>query len=101
MFCVEELETFQRLLLPIGTQKIYRVEMSGSAGNQVSLYDNCLKALDYINRLMPFYRNSALGTFLPETYMQEHIRNGPIARCTRLMCSSPLYTSYYFMVVKK
>lgn len=98
LFWVRELETQQRLLLPVGTRKIFAVP---SAENQVSLYDDCLHALQSLNRHMPIYENAALHRLLPEPYMSSHINNGPIARCTTSTCFGSLYTSYYFMVVKR
>lgn len=97
-FWVLEKETFTKLLLPIGTKKIFPVP---SKENQVTLYDDCLNALEDFNRLSPFYINKALAQFLPEKYMVDHIRNGPIGRCTVFKCSNPLFTTYYFMVVKR
>ncbi|KAI8122585.1 hypothetical protein FF38_03273 [Lucilia cuprina] len=97
-FWVIEKETFTKLLLPIGTKKVFRVP---SKENQVTLYDDCLKALEYLNKLSPFYENPVLKYILPERYMVDHIRNGPIGRCTVFKCSNPLFTTYYFMVVKR
>uniref|UniRef100_A0A1A9ZYI3 Leucine-rich repeat-containing protein 28 n=1 Tax=Glossina pallidipes TaxID=7398 RepID=A0A1A9ZYI3_GLOPL len=98
LFWVLEKETNTKLLLPIGTRRVFRVP---SKENQVSLYDDCLKSLEYLNRLTPIYNNPALNYILPEKFMVDHIRNGPIARCTFWKCSNPLFTSYYFMVVKR
>ncbi|EDW10457.1 leucine-rich repeat and death domain-containing protein 1 [Drosophila mojavensis] len=97
-FWVRELETNKLLLLPVGTRKIYAVP---SAENRVTLYDDCLHALQTLNRHVPVYENAALHRMLPEPYMSGHINNGPIARCTTTNCSSCLYTTYYFMVVKR
>ncbi|XP_061390954.1 protein lap1-like [Musca vetustissima] len=97
-FWVVEKETFKKLLLPIGTKEIFPVP---SKENQVTLYDDCLKTLENLNRLMPFYENPALKYMLPEKCMVNHIRNGPTGRCTVFKCSNPLFTTYYFMVVKR
>ena len=97
-FWVIEKETFTKLLLPIGTKKVFRVP---SKENQVTLYDDCLKALEYLNKLTPFYINPVLKYILPERFMVDHIRNGPTGRCSVFKCSNPLFSTYYFMVVKR
>ncbi|KAH8389349.1 hypothetical protein KR215_005612 [Drosophila sulfurigaster] len=98
LFWVRELENRNRLLLPVGTRKIFPVP---SPENQVTLYDDCLHAVEKLNRQIPVYENDALHRLLPEPYMSAHINNGPIARCTTTNCSRCLYTTYYFMVVKR
>ncbi|XP_002063867.3 leucine-rich repeat and death domain-containing protein 1 [Drosophila willistoni] len=98
LFWVRELETNTRLLLPVGTHRIYPIP---SAENRVTLYDDCLHALQSLNRHLPVYENLALHRQLPEPYMSAHINNGAIARCTTSNCSRCLYTTYYFMVVKR
>lgn len=98
LFWVRELETSTRLLLPVGTRTVFPVP---SVENRVSLYDDCLHALQTLNRFTPVYENVAMHRLLPEPYISSHINNGPIARCTNSTCSRCLYTSYYFMVVKR
>ncbi|XP_075169802.1 uncharacterized protein LOC142241861 [Haematobia irritans] len=97
-FWVIEKETFKKLLLPIGTRKIFPV---AKKDNEVTLYDDCLKALETLNRTSPVYENPGLKYILPEKCMMDHIRNGPLGRCTVFKCSNPLFTTYYFMVVKR
>ncbi|XP_039957845.1 leucine-rich repeat protein SHOC-2 [Bactrocera tryoni] len=97
-FWVLEKETNTRLLLPFGTRRIFCVP---SLDNQVTLYDDCLKAVQYLSRYMPLWENVALKQMLPEKFIYNHIVNGPTARCTVLNCSNPLYTTYYFMAVKR
>ncbi|XP_037952569.1 leucine-rich repeat protein soc-2 homolog [Teleopsis dalmanni] len=97
-FWVLEKETYTKLLLPIGTRRIFSIP---SCENQTTLYDDCLHALQYFNRFVPLYSNKALRSLLPEKYMADHIKNGPIARCSLTTCANPLYTTYYFMVVKR
>ncbi|XP_037717937.1 leucine-rich repeat-containing protein 18 isoform X3 [Drosophila subpulchrella] len=98
LFWVRELETNNRLVLPVGTRTVFPVP---STENRVTLYDDCLHALQSLNRSLPVYENAALHRLLPEPYISSHINNGPIARCTNSTCSRCLYTSYYFMVVKR
>ncbi|XP_030566451.1 leucine-rich repeat protein soc-2 homolog isoform X1 [Drosophila novamexicana] len=98
LFWVRELESQKRLLLPVGTRNVFRVP---SPENRVTLYDDCLHALQTLNRHLPVYENAALHRLLPEPYMSAHINTGPIARCTTTNCSRCLYTTYYFMVVKR
>ncbi|ALC41368.1 CG11099 [Drosophila busckii] len=99
LFWVRELETQKRLLLPVGTRKVFQVP---SAENQVTLYDDCLHALQSLNRaVVPLYENETLHRLLPEPYMSAHVNNGPIATCTTKSCSRSLYTTYYLMVVKR
>ena len=97
-FWVLEKETFTKLLLPIGTRTLFKVP---SRENRVPLYDDCLHALQCYNRFNPLYENKELYKVLPYKAMGDYICNGPIARCTVFTCAKPLYTSYYFMVVKR
>lgn len=97
-FWVLEKETNTRLLLPFGTRRIFCVP---SLDNQVTLYDDCLRAVQYLSRYMPLWENVALKQMLPEKFIYNHIVHGPTARCTVLNCSNPLYTTYYFMAVKR
>lgn len=97
-FLVREKATNTKLLLPFGTIEVFSVP---SAENQVRLYDECLHSLNYLNYFNPIYKNDKLLSSLPTKYMADHIRNGPTARCTYRNCFNPLYTSYYFMPVKR
>ncbi|XP_002025875.2 leucine-rich repeat and death domain-containing protein 1 [Drosophila persimilis] len=98
LFWVRELATYKRLLLPVGTRRVFEVP---SKENRITLYDDCLHAIQTLNRQVPVYENSALHRLLPEPYMSSQINNGAIARCTTTQCSRCLYTTYYFMVVKR
>lgn len=97
-FFVREKATNTKLMLPIGTLEIFPVP---SQENRITLYDDCLHALNYVNLYCPIYKCQELLNTLPTKYMGDHIRNGPVGRCTYRNCFNPLYTSYYFMPVKR
>ncbi|XP_055858844.1 leucine-rich repeat-containing protein 28 [Episyrphus balteatus] len=97
-FFVREKANNTKLLLPFGTLEVFHVP---SVENRITLYDDCLHSLNYLNFFLPLYKNEILLNSLPTKYMGDHIKNGPIARCTHRNCFNPLYTSYYFMPVKR
>lgn len=97
-FTVREKETGFILLLPFGTRNVFSLD---GADNQVTLYDDCLHVINYINLYLNFYKYPPFLNSLPSKAMGDHITNGPIARCTNKKCLVALYTSYYFAVCRK
>lgn len=97
-YTVKEKETGTILLLPFGTRKVFSLD---GPDNQVTLYDDSLHILNYINLYLNFYKYPPFLQSLPSKAMGDHITNGPIARCTNKKCLVVLYTSYYFAVCRK
>lgn len=97
-FTIKEKETGTILLMPFGTKNVFSLD---GPDNQVTLYDDCLHIINYINLYLNFYNSQMFLQSLPSKSMGDHIRNGPIARCTNKKCQVVLYTTYYLAVCRK